>query len=254
MNRKKANIVAIIPARGGSKGIPKKNIKLLCGYPLIAYSIVAARLSKKIERVILSTDSEEIAQAGLFYGAEVPFLRPPEFALDNSPDIDFIRHAIKWFDVEEGLIPAYFVLLRPTTPLRLPEIIDSAIDEIMRREEATSLRSGHLASESPVKWFIKNSEGYFMSMVPGYTNDELNNPRQSFPSVYIPDGYVDVVKPAFVIKSGLLFGEKMIGFESPFCYEVDSQEDFEFLEFELRRKGHILLQHLKSNFPGEKCE
>ncbi|HOJ31686.1 MAG TPA: acylneuraminate cytidylyltransferase family protein, partial [bacterium] len=244
--------VAIIPARGGSKGIPKKNIRPLLGYPLIAYSIAAAHLSKKIERVILSTDSEEIAEIARYYGAEVPFLRPREFARDNSPDIEFIIHVIIWFKKNENNIPRYLVLLRPTTPLRMPDIVDAAIIEIMKKKEATSLRSGHAASESPFKWFVRDADGYFRGMVPGYTNDELNMPRQSFPTVYIPDGYVDVVKPEFIIENDVMYGDKMVGFVTPFCHEVDSPEDFDFLEFELKKNGHVLLDYLKTSFPGGK--
>ena len=110
---------AIIPARGGSKGVPRKNIKLLKGFPLIAYSIVAAKMSKMTDRVIVSTDSQEISDIAQKYDAEVPFLRPAEYAHDRSPDIDFVRHAIDWFAKNESNQPELFVHLRPTTPLNI---------------------------------------------------------------------------------------------------------------------------------------
>ncbi|HON56846.1 MAG TPA: acylneuraminate cytidylyltransferase family protein, partial [bacterium] len=109
-------IYAIIPARGGSKGVPDKNIRLLKGYPVIAYSIVACKLSKKIDRIIVSTDSEKIAQISKKYGAEVPFLRPAEFATDISPDLGFMKHAVDWFEINEKNIPDFFIHIRPTTP------------------------------------------------------------------------------------------------------------------------------------------
>lgn len=242
-------MIAIIPARGDSKGVPKKNIKPLGGYPLIAFSIVAALLSAKIERVIVSTDSREIADIAHKYGAEVPFLRPTEFARDESPDKDFITHAIKWFTKNESSVPDYFVHLRPTTPLRDPKVIDSAASEIINKSAATSLRSAHPASESPYKWFVCNEQGYFTSINPDYSNDYINEPRQSFPKVYIPNGYVDILKTSFINTSGLMHGDMMLGYITPACKEVDTLEDFEIIEYELYKKGSKLLDYLKTNFP-----
>ena len=147
-------IIAAIPARGGSKGVPKKNIKLLKDYPLIAYSIIAAKQSKKIDRVIVSTDSEEIAGIAKKYGAEVPFLRPAGFAGDKSPDMEWVLHLLKWLKENEGVEPELIVHLRPTTPLRDPDLIDRAIDKIKNNKEATSLRSGQEMDECPYKSFI----------------------------------------------------------------------------------------------------
>lgn len=240
--------IAIIPARGGSKGVPKKNIKLLGGYPLIAYSIAAAALSKKIERVVVSTDSDEIAQISRRFGADVPFLRPKEFSTDTSPDIDFVMHAINWFRENEENIPELIVHMRPTTPLRDPSLIDQAINKILSNSQATSLRSGHPASESPFKWFILDKNEYFRSISPEYSNEDINKPRQFFPTVYIPDGYVDIIKASFVIKENILHGDKMLGFISPFCVEVDTIQDFELLEFELEKKGNPILDYLRKNY------
>jgi len=242
-------IMALIPARGGSKGVPGKNIKLLGGYPLIAYSITAAKLTQQIGRVIVSTDSEAIAETACEYGAEVPFIRPSELARDHSTDYGYIRHAINWFRKYESEIPDYLVQLRPTTPLRNPQILDSAIGKIINQPEATSLRSAHPASESPHKWFQLNEQGYFEGLFPGFTNDYLNNPRQVFPDAYIPDGYVDIVKPSFIVASGLLYGLKMIGFITPFCTEVDTGNDFDFLEYDLDKNGNPLWHDLKKNYP-----
>lgn len=245
-------IYGIIPARGGSKGVPGKNIKLLGGYPLIAYAIAAAKLTNNISRTIVSTDSQDTAFIAKRYGAEVPFLRPPELAGDNSQDIEFLLHAINWFQQHEQKVPDYLVHLRPTTPLRDPINIDLAITEIMNNSCATALRSGHPASESPLKWFLRDDDGYFKGILSGYSNDQLNLPRQSFPLVYIPDGYVDVIKTSFILESNSMFGNKMIGFVSPPCSEVDTIEDFEFLEFELKKKSNPVFEYLKTNFPEER--
>ena len=115
-----SNIIAIIPARSGSKSVKDKNIALLSGYPLIAYSIVAAKKSELIDRIIISTDSEEYQKIALQYGAEVPFLRPTEYSTDTSTDRDFLIHAMNWLEENERQAPEYWVHLRPTTPLRDP--------------------------------------------------------------------------------------------------------------------------------------
>lgn len=243
------DIVAIIPARSGSKGVPGKNVRLLGGYPLIAYSIAAAKLAQRIGRVIVSTDSEEMAAVASEYGAEAPFLRPAELAQDHSTDLDFMLHAIRWFHENEGLLPDYLIHLRPTTPLRDPQIVDTAIEEIIHHSEATSLRSAHPASESPFKWFRKDAHGYFAGLFKEYNNDFLNNPRQDFPDAYIPDGYVDVVKPVFILNANQLYGERMLGFTSPWCTEVDTLNDFDWLEYDLIKNGNLLWDYLKKSYP-----
>ena len=240
--------LAIIPARGGSKGVPGKNIRLLGGFPLIAYSIAAARLTSKVDRILISTDSSEIAKIGRQFGAEVPFLRPRRYARDAAPDIEFMMHALKWLEKHEQYLPDLVAHLRPTTPLRDPAVLDDAFSVILRHPEATSLRSAHPAPESPFKWFTADSEGYFRGLLSSRSNDALNAPRQSFPEVYIPDGYIDIIRPAYLRKTGLLYGLKIFGFVSPVCCEVDAPEDLDYLEFELRRKGNVLLDWLRREF------
>ena len=245
-------ITAIIPARGGSKGVPGKNIKSLAGYPLISYSIVAGRLSSRTDRVVVSTDSAEIAAISSVFGAEVPFLRPAQFATDTSPDRDFVLHALEWFKNNEHGTPDYLVHLRPTTPLRDPQIIDEAIAATLANAEATSCRSGHEAPESPYKWFLRSESGYFSGFRPDNSTPGFSNlPRQLMPTVYIPDGYVDVLRTSFVLSADDIHGERMMGYVSPPCVEVDTDEDFEFLEFNLKRHGSPLLDFLKTHYPKE---
>lgn len=241
-------IYAIIPARGGSKGIPRKNVKILNGYPLIAYSIAVAKLSKKISRIIVSTDSDEIAATSMLYGAECPFRRPKELALDNSKDYEFMINAINWFEQNEHFVPGYWVHLRPTTPLRKPEIIDSAIKCFQKNQKATCLRSAHQAPESPYKWFKRDEKGWFVGISDKWDNDTLNNPRQEFPDIYIPDGYVDVLKTSFIRNENRLHGKKILGFESPFCIEVDAPDDFALLEYQMNKDNYDVFTYLKNNF------
>lgn len=243
------NVIAIVPARSGSKGVPGKNIALLAGYPLIAYSIAVAKMSNLICRVFLSTDSPDYARIGRQYGAETPFLRPPELAEDSSPDRGLILHAIKWIQKNENHVPEYWVHLRPTTPLRDPKIVDDAIEKIIKSKDPTSLRSGHPAPETPFKWFQLDEAGYFRGIRPDDTRPEYYNlPRQCFPTVYVPDGYVDIVRASHVLSSESLHGQRMIGFESPPCTEVDSMQEFEYLEFNLQRHGSPLLDFLNENY------
>ena len=148
-----ADIVAVIPARAGSKGVIGKNIKLLAGHPLLAYSIAVARLARSIDRIIVSTDSEEYASIAREYGAEVPFLRPDDISGDTSTDYDFVRHLLDWMLCNEGSTPKYLVHLRPTTPLREENYIDAAVNLTRRTDSATALRSVHEMSESAYKAF-----------------------------------------------------------------------------------------------------
>ncbi len=245
---KRGETVAIIPARGGSKGVPDKNIRILAGYPLIAYSIIAGRLSETIDRVIVSTDSEKIADIARRFGAEVPFLRPAQYASDVSGDIEFVAHFLDHMSEMEGSVPEYMVHLRPTTPGRDIAVMDEAIRMCKDDRECCSLRSAHLASESPFKWFVKTEDGHFGPMSKGLTNDELNGARQSFPDVYIPDGYVDVLKSEYVLDNGILHGEKMLAFVSPMCYEIDTLDDLELVEYQLKHKRSGIYDYLEENY------
>lgn len=239
---------AIIPARGGSKGVPRKNIRLLKGFPLIAYSIAAAKLSKHTERVIVSTESSEIAEIAQQYGAEVPFIRPAEFAQDRSPDIDFIQHAINWFAQHETIIPDLFVHLRPTTPLRDPLLIDQAIEEIIGNDKATALRSAHELAEPPQKMFAIDN-GYLTGFFPDDPRPEYYNlPRQVFPKAYHPNGYVDIIRTDYVTKTGSLHGPRMLGFVTPVTIEIDNPEDFSQIEYTLDKGSHPLHDYLTQNY------
>ena len=229
MSASPAKTVAIVPARGGSKGVPGKNLRLLRGHPLIAFSIAAARLAKRIDRVIVSTDSEAIAEVSRRYGADVPFLRPAEFAQDKSPDRDFLMHALEWFD-GQGTAPESFVHLRPTTPLRDPGEIDRALAAIAESPAATSLRSAHAAPESPFKWFSVGADGYYAPIVASMELDDTNKPRQAFPAVYVPNGYVDVLRIAHLRQSPKIHGDRILPFVTALATEVDTPDDLLFLE------------------------
>ncbi len=236
-------ILALIPARGGSKGVPKKNIKLLKDFPLISYTIAAAKLSKKINKVVVTTDSQEIVDISLKYNAEVPFLRPSELANDSSNDIDFVVHALDWLENNENFIPDLVVLLRPTTPLREVEYLDDAIEELIKNNKATSLRSSHIVAESPFKWFSIKDD-FYTPICDKYNLEDTSKPRQFFPDVYIPNGYVDVLKIDFIKKNNSLYGSNILGYITPIGYEVDTLDDFEYIEFQISKKSTPLFKYL----------
>ncbi len=244
-------VVAIIPARSGSKSMVDKNIALLSGHPLIAYSIAAAKCSSSINRVIVSTDSAQYAEIAIKYGAEVPFIRPAEFSTDCSTDRGFLIHAMKWLEENEGEKPEYWVHLRPTTPLRDPVLVDKALKIIQCDGASTSLRSGYKAPESPFKWFYKDKKGYFKGLLSGDGKAEVyNKPKEAFEDIFIPDGYVDIVRRSFVMNNTKIHGDKMVGFESPVTAEIDSIEEFNYIQYQLEKSGSVLLDYLNSYSMG----
>jgi len=225
------NIVAIIPARAGSKGVPDKNIKLLAGKPLIAYSIAAAKKSKLINRTIVSTDSKKYASIAKKYGAEVPFLRPSKIAGDNSTDYEFMKHVIDWLNKNENYYPDFVLNLRPVTPFRNPALIDKAIKTLIDSPDSTSLRSAHEMPETAYK-MCEIDDGYFKSICTGsFDHDNANKPRQLFPVTFTPNGYVDVMRTSFINDNKLLYGNLVKAFLTPVSYEVDTLDDFNLLEW-----------------------
>ncbi len=228
-------VVALIPARAGSKGVPDKNIRMLGGHTLLAWSIAACLKTSAIDRVIVSTDSAEYAELAIELGAEAPFLRPTEISGDRSTDYDFVVHALDWFS-KTGAEPEYLVHIRPTTPIRDPALIDAAVHQFVNASLGTALRSVHEMSESAYKTFEIAPTGQLKRL--GATDsalDSANNARQQFPSTYVANGYVDVLSSAFVRKSGLLHGDHVLPFITPAVVEVDIEDDFAHLEFQLAK-------------------
>ena len=231
----KDKIYAMIPARSGSKGVPDKNIRLLAGKPLIAWSIEASLGAKLIDRTIVSTDSEKYAEISRKYGAETPFLRPAALSGDKSTDTECFEHFLTWFQEHEGGVPEYVVHLRPTTPLRESADIDRALEMIQQDPAATALRSAHEMSETAYKC-LEIQKGLFKPMgTDSFDMDIANLPRQSFPKTYSANGYVDILKPEFFERTGKFHGNHVIPFITPHVCEVDSIDDFKLLEFQLSK-------------------
>src|SRR5512147_509246 len=153
------NILAIIPARGGSKGIPRKNIRSFAGYPLIAWSIAAGLQAHSVSRIIVSTDDEEIAAVAREWGAETPFLRPAEFAQDKTTDLPVFEHALKWLAENEKYCPDVVVQLRPTSPIRPKGLVDDAVRILLEHADADSVRGIVPAGQNPHKmWRLPTGE------------------------------------------------------------------------------------------------
>jgi len=244
-------ILALIPARGGSKSIPRKNILPLAGKPLIAYSIEQARAARHITRVVVSTDDEEIGRVAREHGAEVPFMRPAEFAQDLSPDIDVFRHTLTWLRDHERYVPELVVHLRPTGPVRRVELIDEAIERMLAHSEADSLRSISSPIQTPYKmWRIE--DGYLRPLVTvGGMVESYCMPRQMLPPVYWQNGYVDVVRARTVLEQGLMCGHTILPFvtNEPML-EIDYPESLPVVEEALRlQRGDPLETSHEKRYP-----
>lgn len=221
------NTIALIPARGGSKSVPRKNLADLGGHPLIAWSIAAARACDAIDDVVVTTDSEEIAEVARAYGANVPFLRPAELAGDDSLDRDFFEHYLACLRRAGVEAPNLIVHLRPTTPLRDPAVIRRAIRFMETHTNATALRSMHRTPLTPFKMF-RVRDGYASPFLrpPGAT-EPYNFPRQWFEAAFVPNGLVDIVRPAELERTGLLHGPRMKIWETDAVPDIDGPADLE---------------------------
>jgi CMP-N-acetylneuraminic acid synthetase len=240
-------VYAVVPARGGSKGVLRKNLRPLGGHPLVAWAIAAGLQAARVERVVVSTEDDEIAEVARRYGADVPFLRPPELANDTATDLDFLTHAFRWFRDAEGRTPDLIVELRPTTPLRDPALVDEAVAAILGDPRATSLRSVHELPEPPQKMMGISAEAYLEGLFPHDPRPEYYNlPRQAFPPAYHPNGYVDVVRSSVVLDEGVVHGARPLGFVTPRVVEVDAVDDLELLEWQLERREQPLRAALDS--------
>jgi YrbI family 3-deoxy-D-manno-octulosonate 8-phosphate phosphatase len=200
-------VLALIPARGGSKGIPRKNIRPFAGYPLIAWSIAAGLQAETVTRTIVSTDDEEIAEVARQWGAETPFLRPAEFAQDKTTDLPVFEHALQWLAENEGYRPDVVVQLRPTSPIRPRDCVDEAVRTLLAHPDADSVRGVVPAGQNPHKmWRIPNENGPMKNLldVPGL-DEPYNAPRQILPSVYWQTGHIDA------IRTGTILNESMSG-------------------------------------------
>ncbi|MCS6993521.1 MAG: acylneuraminate cytidylyltransferase [Anaerolineales bacterium] len=241
-------VLALIPARGGSKGIPRKNIRPFCGYPLIAYSIAAGLQAQTVTRVIVSTDDEEIAAVARAWGAETPFLRPAEFAQDQTTDLPVFQHALSWLAEREAYRPDVVVQLRPTSPIRPVGLVDDAVRTLLRHADADSVRGIVPAGQNPHKmWRLPGGLDSPMKNLLDVEGIEepYNAPRQILPEVYWQTGHIDAIRPG-VIWRGSMSGRNIY----PLLIDPNYTVDLDNLRDWARAEWLALNGGLKMVWPG----
>ncbi len=232
LNRTK--VLAIIPARGGSRSIPRKNIKLLHGIPLIVYSIAAGLAAKKVGRVVVSTDDSEIAGVARKYGAEVPFIRPAELAGDDTPDLPVFQHALKWLREKENYVPDIVVQLRPTSPFRPEGLVDEAIDILLTDDAADSVRAVTASGQNPYKMWRLRQKGYMSPLLKiAGTEEPYNMSRQKLPETYWQTGHIDVIRYKTIMDKDSMSGTRILPFivDARYAADLDNLSDWKRAEW-----------------------
>lgn len=229
-------IFGLIPARGGSKGIPKKNIRPLAGKPLIAYTIEYARKANIFDYLMVNTDSEEIAEIGRKYGAKVPFIRPPELATDTTHGMDVIIHTINWFEDRDNKFDI-LIYLQPTSPLRLPEDIINALN-IMKDNRANAVISVTEA-EYPPLW--ANTLPSDLRMDDFIKKDVENKNRQELPTYYRLNGAIFIARWDYLKRYADWYHERVYAYIMPQERSIDIDSEFDFLlaEFIMQKKTNV---------------
>ncbi len=231
-------ILGFIPARAGSKRVPLKNIKPLCGKPLIGYTVEAALQSRYIDRVVVSTDSSELADVARQYGAEIPFLRPSEIAQSTSTEMQFFTHALQWFKEKEDYEPDVIVLLYPTSPFRKTATIDRAIELFIAHPEADSLRSITACTEHPYKMWTINDDNLLESFVKTDIKNAHTLSYSMLPEVYIQNASIYITKPSTIYEKGSPTGDVIIPFVMDALESIDINIPLDFKLAEIMMEEH----------------
>lgn len=225
-------VIVIIPARSGSKSLPKKNILPLNGKPLLCYSINYGLKSKLIQKVVVSTDSKEFADIAKICGANIPFIRPSELAKDNTRDYPVMRHTLDYFE-SIGEIYDLYILLRPTSPLRPEGLIEKAIDIMIKNPIATSVRTVAKIKEHPYRAWNIQEDGSMKGFVSNI-EEAYNIPRQELPDVYFQTGDLEAIKRETLLK-GSVSGDNIfpliINYED--MVDIDDFDDFQKANFKI---------------------
>lgn len=226
-----AATLALIPARGGSKGIPRKNIRLLAGRPLLYYTVEAARAAATIGRVVLSTDSEEIAAVGRAAGAETPFLRPAELAQDDTPTLPVVRHALEWLEAHEGYRPVIVVLLQPTAPLRTAAHIDEAVGILLRSEADSVVSVAAVPGHYHPEWQLVVADSELLKH-DGGPLAALPTRRQALSPTYWRNGAIYACRREALLRSGTLYGTRCLPYvmAAEVSINLDSEAEWRLAE------------------------
>ncbi|MQG17077.1 MAG: acylneuraminate cytidylyltransferase family protein [SAR202 cluster bacterium] len=231
---KTPQILGIIPARGGSKSIPNKNIIDLHGKPLIAHTINVGKNTPSINRLIVSTDSTEIADVSSKYGAEIPFIRPSYLAEDDTPDLPVFIHCLEWLIENDNYMPDLIVQLRPTNPFRKSLVIESCIQKMIKNPKADALRVVTPSTVHPYKmWVVDEDQQYLGPLIKSDISEPYNLPRQSLPETFQSFGYVDVIRPDTILKKRSMTGQHILShiLKDVIVMDIDDWQDLEFARF-----------------------
>lgn len=226
-------VLAIIPARGGSKGIRRKNLIPIAGMPLVVHSIRHARAARLVQRVLVSTDDPEIAEVARAAGAEVPFLRPKELAEDDVLDWPVFEHALAYLDNAEGYRPDLIVHLRPTAPHRLPGWIDSAVELLLSAPNADSVRSVSRAAQHPYRIFRLDETGFLEPLMRHEHPRPYLLRRQDLPVLYYYNCVIDVTRWGTVMEAKSMTGDRLLPYimDPNDVLDIDTPRDLAFARF-----------------------
>jgi len=226
---KQTEVLALIPARGGSKGIPRKNLRDFAGAPLIAYSIAAAKQAERVTRVIVSTDDPEIADVARAWGAEVPFMRPAQFAQDDSTDLPVFEHALEWLEQNENYMPDIVIQLRPTSPVRPIGLLDQAVELLLEHPEVDCVRGVVPSVQNPFKMWQIDSEGRLTQLLEvAGLREPYNAPRQALPQTYWQTGHIDAIRSNTILAKHSLTGDIILPLliDPLYTVDIDTPDDF----------------------------
>jgi len=243
MTQRNYKCIALVPARSGSKRIKDKNIRLLAGHPLLAYTITSALRSRIFSHIVVSTDSLKIADVAKYYGARVPFLRPVEFASDRSPDIEWVRYTLERLK-ELGTACGFFSILRPTSPFRRAETIKRAWKEFLKDGKADSLRAIEKCREHPAKmWIVDNKRMYPVMKNPNPQATPWHSmPYQALPEVYTQNASLEIAQTSLPLQNNSISGQNIMpfftkGFEG---YDINEEKDWVYAEYLIKTRKSFL--------------
>jgi YrbI family 3-deoxy-D-manno-octulosonate 8-phosphate phosphatase len=231
-------VLAVVPARGGSKSIPRKNVRPFDGHPLLAYSIAAGLGAESVTRVIVSTDDPAIGAVAEQYGAEVPFLRPANLAQDDTPDLPVFRHVLEWLWEHEGYRPEIVVQLRPTSPLRPLDCVDRAVRLLLEHPGADSVRGVVPTGQNPYKMWRLGEGGRLRPLLVGEFEEPYNMPRQALPPTYWQTGHVDAIRTPTIIVKGSMSGDAIypLILDPRYTVDIDTLRDWRRAEWSLHQE------------------
>lgn len=221
-----ADVLALIPARSGSKSIPDKNVRPFAGKPLLAHSIDHALAARWIGRVIVSTDSERYAGISRAHGAETPFRRPAALAGDDATDLVVFEHALIWLEEHEGWRPEIVVHLRPTYPTRDPDDIDRIVEILVADPTLDSVRTVAPAPATPFKMWTRSEDGLLKPVI-DRGDEAYNLPRQVLPPVFLQNAAIDAVRTQVITEQRSMTGRRIFGYVTGHDFDIDTIDDLE---------------------------